>query len=122
MVTPFLITPREAAERLGLYGSLADPERAIREAARRGHLVAREVAGLTMIHPDSVARFVPIAEAARRLGLVGQLADPGRAVLNMIRRGDLRGASLARFVFVTADSLAEFIDGDTGRRLTVRRR
>jgi hypothetical protein len=55
---PLLITPAEAARRLGLDQALKDPERAVREMARRGELRSVLVGRCTMIDPESVLRWV----------------------------------------------------------------
>ena len=53
-----LITPEEAARRLGLDRVTADPKRTVLRMARRGHLVAVRVSRFTMIDPSSIDRFI----------------------------------------------------------------
>lgn len=55
---PLLITPSEAARRLGIDQALKHPERAVREMAQRGELRAVRVGRCTMIDPDSVLNWV----------------------------------------------------------------
>lgn len=55
---PLLITPTEAARRLGLDQTVKHPERCVREMAQRGQLRAVRVGRNTMIDPESVLRWV----------------------------------------------------------------
>ena len=53
-----LITVAEAARRLGLNDRAKEPERCVREMARRGDLVARKVGCWTQIVEESVDQFI----------------------------------------------------------------
>ena len=53
-----LITPQEAARRLGLDQVSSDPAATVRKMARRGDLRAVRVSKWTMIDPASVDRFI----------------------------------------------------------------
>lgn len=53
-----MITPAEAARRLGLDQVADDPRRTVLRMARRGELEARQVSKWTMITAASVDRIV----------------------------------------------------------------
>ena len=55
---PLLITPAEAARRLGIDQTVKHPERSVREMAQRGELRAVRVGRNTMIDPESVLNWV----------------------------------------------------------------
>lgn len=55
---PLLITPAEAARRLGIDQTQADPARCVRDMARQGHLAAVKVGNRTTIRASSVVEFV----------------------------------------------------------------
>ena len=53
-----LLTPEEAARRLGLDRRAKDPKRTILEMCRRGDLVAVRVSRWIMVDPRSVDRYI----------------------------------------------------------------
>ena len=59
--------------------------------------------GRRLLTPDEVATIL-------RLDALG-IRTPRRSVLRMVRRGQLRGISVAGRILVTAESVDSYIDG-----------
>lgn len=118
-----LLTPQQAAERLGVPGS--NPGRVIREHANPDGMalfVSVRVAGYTMIDPRSVDRYVSFRTAAARLGLLAVARETGfdwERSLRRLGRGPqapLSIVKLGRTFVVTRESLDRFIETGGGRQ------
>ena len=105
---PYLLTPEEAGERLGLTG---DVRRTVVRLANKGRLRAVPIGGFTMIDPASLDELVSVEDAAKRLGLDRASDDPHGFVLELIRRGALKAVRIGPFYRVTEASLRRLIQG-----------
>lgn len=61
--------------------------------------------------PKRPHRLLTAREAADRLGLSARLKHPERAVLRLVRDGDLVGVPVSRFMHVTEESVDRLICG-----------
>lgn len=105
-----LLTPDEAARRLGL-GELQRPAEAVLRAGRRGLLRLVPIGKYTMVASDSVAALCTAREAAARLGLDQVSRDPERMVHLAVGRGDLERVVIGRTLLIRRWSLDQLCGG-----------